>query len=308
MNKRQLIYILSPSYSGSTLLTMLLARHPRIATIGELKATSMGELEDYKCSCGLPILNCEFWESLTEKVKQAGESFDIEDFGTHFTDKRFLVRKILGAQVRGSFFEFLRWLVIKAIPGISRQHARIVKKNNIVIDSICDIQNKDVFLDGSKDPHRLLYLINSDIWDIYVVRMIRDGRAQSNSNRRKEENKMNYRDSVIEWNRTINQMTLAGRYIQGDRIHDLRYEDLCANPKGVMDDLWVFLGLEKMQCDWNEVDIKEFEHHILGNNMRTKDKIYIALDEGWKNNVSVKELREFDRIAGKTNESLGYDG
>ena len=41
-----LVYILSPSYSGSTLLTFLLNTHPEIATIGELKAQALGNLGD----------------------------------------------------------------------------------------------------------------------------------------------------------------------------------------------------------------------------------------------------------------------
>ena len=43
----RLLYILAPSYSGSTLLTYLLSQHDAIATVGELKATSRGDLDTY---------------------------------------------------------------------------------------------------------------------------------------------------------------------------------------------------------------------------------------------------------------------
>ena len=74
-----------------------------------------------------------------------------------------------------------------------------------------------------------------------------------------------------------------------------------------MDVIWDFLKLDKLSYDWKEVDIREFEHHILGNSMRTKQKIYIALDEGWRSKVTTDELSQFNRIAGSVNQSLGYE-
>ena len=50
-----LIYIMSPSFSGSTLLTFLMGAHPSVATVGELKATSLGDIDEYDCSCGSRI-------------------------------------------------------------------------------------------------------------------------------------------------------------------------------------------------------------------------------------------------------------
>ena len=38
-----LVYILAASHSGSTLLAMLLSTHPEICTVGELKATNLGD-------------------------------------------------------------------------------------------------------------------------------------------------------------------------------------------------------------------------------------------------------------------------
>ena len=59
-----LVYILAPSYTGSTLLTFLLAQHKSIATIGELKATAREDLETYRCSCGSLMRKCHFWKTL----------------------------------------------------------------------------------------------------------------------------------------------------------------------------------------------------------------------------------------------------
>ncbi len=175
-----------------------------------------------------------------------------------------------------------------------------------MIEAICELQQKDVFLDGSKDPHRLFYLLDSGLWDIQVIKMYRDGRAQSNSNRQKEISGMNYAESALEWKRTIDQMQEICRYVPSEKLYELKYEELCSDPNNVMGEIWKFLGMETEECDWNEVDVKAFEHHILGNSMRTKDKIFIRLDTGWKSKVTETELSDFNRIAGVTNKSLGY--
>jgi len=96
-----LLYILAPSFSGSTLLTYLLAQHAEIATVGELKATQMGPPEDYHCSCGEPILDCEFWKSMQEEADAAGIPFAIDNFGTVFDGRGAVSDKIVRATVRG---------------------------------------------------------------------------------------------------------------------------------------------------------------------------------------------------------------
>src|SRR5687768_14901048 len=99
----RLLYITSSSFSGSTLLTFLLAAHPRIATVGELKATSRGDVDKYRCSCGAFIRSCPYWRSLGEELGRRGVPFDVEDFGTHFRFKEAgtLADRILAAEVRG---------------------------------------------------------------------------------------------------------------------------------------------------------------------------------------------------------------
>ena len=66
------LYILGPSYSGSTLLTLLLAQHPQIATIGELKAATVGRIPDYRCSCGQLLRECALWRDVQARMQRRG--------------------------------------------------------------------------------------------------------------------------------------------------------------------------------------------------------------------------------------------
>ena len=55
-----LAYILAVSYSGSTLLAMLLGSQSEAMTVGEMRAPAVGEPDAYLCSCGEPIKKCRF--------------------------------------------------------------------------------------------------------------------------------------------------------------------------------------------------------------------------------------------------------
>jgi hypothetical protein len=306
MKKRRLIYILSPSYSGSTLLTILMAQHNNVATIGELKATAMGDISKYVCSCGALINECEFWKKLKSNIASSGGELDLADYGTHFLDDNYLTGKVLHAQVRGKVFETIRDLFIRFVPRINRTFHRIIEKNRLMVEEICKLQECDLFLDDSKDPNRLIYFIESGLWDVNVIRMHRDGRAQCNSFKRRSPEGVGYKESAVEWKKTIKQMDRACSYLSAEKVHTIRYEDLCADPNKAMEAIWGFLQIENANIDWKQVDLKKFSHHILGNNMRLKETIYISLDEKWKSAVTQDELMEFEQICGQINRELGY--
>src|SRR5438552_1889794 len=83
--KRTLAYVLAASHSGSTLLAMLLGSHPEVCTVGELKATSLGDPDTYRCSCGALIRDCEVWDGVSRSMAARGHAFDIPRAETHIS-------------------------------------------------------------------------------------------------------------------------------------------------------------------------------------------------------------------------------
>ena len=306
MTKRKLVYILSPSYSGSTLLTMLMNVHPSISTIGELKATSMEPISDYMCSCGTNINECAFWDEIQAVLAGKNATLDLADYGTHFKSDKYIFDRILRAQVRGPLFEGLRKTIIDAVPALKSEYQAILNKNELMVNAICENQGGDYFLDGSKDPNRLLFMDRSGRWDIYVIYMIRDGRAQSNSARSKEDDKFDFYGAVNEWKSTVLQMNEACVQMTTQNVHHIKYEDLCESPSVEMNKIWSFLGLEEIEQDWSKVTISQKDQHIIGNNMRKKDNITIRLDQRWNEKVTTEELEYFDNQAGSLHAELGY--
>ena len=300
--RRNLAYLLSPSYSGSTLLTFLMGTHRQIATIGELKATSMGNVDEYVCSCGTPIRACSFWDRVTQTLRARGVEFDLASFGTHFRrHSHALQDRLLRARARGPLLEAVRTSGMRLIPGCWKAKARIQERNRVLIDAISEIQQADVFLDGSKDPSRLLHLIEAGLWNVQVIYLIRDGRGTAHSYMKHHDVQMDiaarvWRAKHLECDRMVARLPARSHI----RIH---YENICRDPEGTLTRIYGFLGLDPTLITR---DFRSVEHHILGNSMRLRSSHEIALDEKWRKQVSQTDLETFDRIAGSLNRRYGY--
>jgi len=74
--KIKFIYILSQRYSGSTLLSFLLATHPDVATVGERRKFYNKVLKSHEfphhrakiCSCGELFAECQFLNNINKRV------------------------------------------------------------------------------------------------------------------------------------------------------------------------------------------------------------------------------------------------
>jgi len=299
---RDLLYIMSPSYSGSTLLTYLLAQHPDVSTVGELKATQMGPKEDYHCSCGAPILDCVFWQKLQDAADGSGLEFSIDNFGTVFEGGSAFADKVITATVRGRAFELVRSLVLHLIPGVTRRLSAISAHNRSLADIVCELQGGRIFLDGSKDPSRLMHLANSGDWNVYVICLQRDGRGVSTSIR--SHAGVSYPEAVRWWQHAASEIERMRGRLDPSRVLDLRYEDLCENTADCMRRVWEWLGVEPVEI--RATQFKSGDHHILGNAMRLSDVSEIRLDEKWRAILDSDDLRAFEQKAGHLNRRLGY--
>ncbi len=296
-----LVYIMSPSYSGSTLLTMMMAAHPEISTIGELKATAMGDIERYQCSCGAPIKTCGFWRQVDEAMTKQGLPFSLEHYGTHFRDNDYFCDRLLHAAVRGRSFETGREFLFRRSGHCRDKRSQILLQNLTLIEIITRIKGGQVFLDGSKDPVRLKHLMMAPWRKVRVISLVRDGRGVTCSYMRHEQHTMN--GALKEWLHTISEMKSMSEMLTSQEHLVVRYEDLCRDHAQVLDRIYRFIGLEPNEAapDFNRV-----EHHILGNNMRLKAIEQIRLDERWKSELSSADLARFESKAGATNRNFGY--
>lgn len=320
----RLVYILAASHSGSTLLAMLLNSHRDVCTVGELKATSLGDANRYRCSCRALIKECVFWRGISEDMKGSGHDFDVTNA---VSDVRAIdspyVRRILRPLHRGPLLEAGRDVALLLSPRWRRQYPAIQKLNSDLMRAILKRSEKNVIVDSSKVALRLKYLLRNPKLDVRVVRLVRDGRGVAltymdpagfadskdptlrgggmGGDRSAE--RLDMAQAAHEWRRSNEEAEMVLRGVSPDRQTVVRYEELCAEPEQVLPRLFGFIGVEPAAY---MRDFRRAEHHVVGNGMRLDSSAEIRLDDRWRLTLSKSDLDTFDAVAGDLNRKLGY--
>jgi hypothetical protein len=317
-------YLLAASHSGSTLLAMLLASHPDICTTGELKATSLGDPERYRCSCGSLIRQCPFWNDVAARMAARGQPFDITQADTHIsTGATPYVQKLLQPLVRGSALEALRAVGLSLAPSWHARLARFQALNESLVRSVCDITGARVVVDSSKIGIRLKYLLRNPGLDVRVIRVIRDGRAVAltytdpanfadasaphlrggGDGQSRERERLSPLEAAHEWRRSNEEADALLAGLDPSRYTTVSYEQVCADTPGTLSRLWNFLGVPPYQFGkgW-----RARNHHVIGNGMRLDSTEEVRLDERWKTAFPPAALEVFEAEAGALNRQLGY--
>lgn len=296
-------YILAASHSGSTLLTMLLASHPEVASVGETSALLWrGKSDSATCSCGAALDACAFWASVREGMRRRGVDCGSQDFQTDFrlpacrwTDR------VLRAEFHGPMLEAVRDAFLAASPAWRRCGPRIIQANAALIEAVVELKGARVFLDSSKEPHRLKFLMRIPSLRVKVIQLVRDGRGVAASYLKR--NEFPLRRACDEWRRSIVSEEHILRCFSPDRVLRLRYEDFCQDVAGHARRIFEFLGVDPSH---SIRDFHKADHHILGNRMRLSATGEIRLDEKWRSTMTPESLTVFESMGGAINRRYGY--
>jgi hypothetical protein len=319
-----LAYILAASHSGSTLLAMLLNAHPEVCSVGELKATNLGDVERYRCSCGALIRQCRFWASVSQAMAERGIPFDITDARTDFrAGASAYARWLLGPLHRGRVLEGLRDAALAMSPSWHRGLRQVQQRNLTLVETVCELTGARVVVDSSKVALRLKYLLRNPDLDVRVVRLVRDGRAVAltytdpatfadardpslrgggcGGDRPGE--RLSLAQAARAWRRSNEEAKNLLATLDPSRWTSIRYEDLCVSPRDVLAGVFTFLGLDPGKA---AADFRSVEHHVVGNGMRLDSTSEVRLDERWKSVLTEDDLQVFQAVAGDMNRRYGY--
>lgn len=320
----RLIYILAASHSGSTLLAMLLGTHPEIGTVGELKFTSLGNVERYLCSCRKEIKKCPFWSDVVQEMAKRGYPFDFSNAGTDIhSEMSSYVRWLLRPLHRGPALERARDSALAFSPTWRTRFPRIQELNSALIESICDLTGKKIIVDSSKVGIRLKYLLRNPGLDVKVIRLIRDGRAVAMTytdpvrfadasdpglrgggmGGERESERLTMARATREWRRSNEEAEAVLKGLDASLWIEVRYETLCAESDATLRKLFEFIGVSP---DYKFAGFRNISHHIIGNGMRLDSTDEIRLDDRWRGSLTKGELEAFNLIAGELNRRLGY--
>ena len=320
----RLVYILAASHSGSTLLAMLLGGHPEVCTVGELKANALGPPEDYRCSCGRFLRECPFWRDVQAELGARGFAFDIFRAGTDFRNGASgYRRRLLRPLHRGPALEWARDCALALSPGWRAHVAHVNALNAALAAAVCERSGARVIVDSSKIGLRLKYLLRNPALDVKVIRLVRDGRAVAltymdperfadasdpalrggGAGRDRRSEQLPMTAAAREWRRSNEEGEAVVRGLPPDRVLELRYEALCADPPASVGRALSFIGVDPAA---GRADFRRRDHHVLGNGMRFDTTSEVRLDDRWRTVLDAEALRAFDAVAGDLNRRLGY--
>lgn len=319
----RLVYILAASHSGSTLLSLLLGTHPEVCTVGELKATSLGDVDTYLCSCTKPLKKCDFWTGLAQDLALRGLPFDVGAGDTDFgSGQSPYMRRLLRPLHRGPLLEGVRDVALRFSRSWRAHLERTQRLNAQLAATICARTGTRVIVDSSKTGTRLKYLLRNSGLEIRVLRLVRDGRAVAltymDPHRYADATDPALRGggtgwarhrgvplvlAARQWRRSQDEAATLLRPLDPARWTTARYEDLCADPDATLRRLFVFIGVTPRSVP---SVLAPREHHVIGNGMRLDQLVSPKLDERWRSALSATDLVAFDQVAGSTNRSLGY--
>lgn len=287
------LYILSQRYSGSTLLSFLLATHPEISTIGERRKFYVKSIRPegntgLQCSCGAYFKDCAFWNAVKEKILSRVDPRSLE---TNATEFQLFQNKYLDKMAQ----ELLRrahlgnWPFSERI--FSRRRALLAEFNLELVRAILEMENKAVFLDASKNVQQAFHLSQIKDFDLHIIWLSRDPRAQVASSLKYnywtiEEATRRWRSEMLE-----NQIML-GR--MGVKYTQLTYEALCRDPRKTMEKLLDFAGLPTNAFSLN---FRDYEQHIMGNyNMRLGKDTEIKERRDWQHKLKPEEIALIEKM------------
>ena len=299
-----LAYILAASYSGSTLLAMLLGSQPEACTVGEMRAPRLAEPDSYLCSCGEPIRQCRFWTDVSKRMASRGiADFDITraHLSIHDTSNNYLHR-VLKPLPRGPLLETARSAALLISPAW-KNHLRSVQFRNVaLVEVLREITGAKTIVDSSKIALHLRYLLRTSGLKIKTIWLIRDGRAVATS--MLGHGTKNMEEAALSWRRNNEAAERVLQDLPDSQWMRVRYEELCRQPEAILRGICSFLGMNTREI---ALDFRSHEQHVLGNDMRLKSTSDIRVDERWRTDLSQADLKTFDQVAGDLNRKYGYE-
>jgi len=288
---------------GSTLLTRVLARHTQIATVGELKMSAIPDYRNYQCGCGSELLDCPFWKQVAAACAEDGVVLDFGNFGTHYRTTGRPAARMISAKVRKPSLETLRHSAIGCWPPAARTLAMINRQNKVVIDNICEVLDKPVFLDDSKDPTRLMHLYRTESYDIRAIYLVRDGRAIIASYKKREPDMC---ANIRLWEDKIRECENLRQGLPQMQLLEVKFEDFCSNSRRSLEKILEFCGLDNQSERCLAPSGLEAQH-IIGHNSRLQTDTPVELRKEWPKLLTSQDLASFERRGRNLNSLYDYD-
>jgi hypothetical protein len=300
----RIVYVAGSSHSGSTLLALLGDQHPRVASVGEASVKPAirraRRAARQQCSCGARLDQCPFWRRVFDQVTRDATRFDASCWSNDYRFEHPWLDRLFTRETSYPAVRRARRWAARHLPGYRQRVARIDQVNVAFVRAVLDQTGATVLLDTTKLLTRLTHLREIETLDIKVVWLTRDVRGVAWSARRRG---ASIDDAARTWRHDQEAIAHALSDVPRDRRLQLRYEDLCRDPRPTLGRLWDFCGVPPIEPS---LTLQPAAQHVLGNRMRISGVPDVRLDEGWRISFDGIEQQRVLAIAGGIHRDLGY--
>jgi hypothetical protein len=299
-----IFYVFGAGHSGSTLLDVLLSRHPTIQGLGEVHRLSLSPATRL-CGCGGTLLTCPYWRPVVEDYCRYSEVEDLAAMppvslpvaqGNGMEKRCLEMLNVIGSKGLVEIYANVsRW---------AKSYREVILNSLVLYRSVGVLHEAKVVVDSTKNPLRgkMLYMLSPG--RVFCIHLVRDGRAVAASMMRRESVSMD--TAARRWKSTCMKVEATLWSIPEKDRHFLRYEDFCNDPLRSING--IFAANEMVELTASELDLTGTVHHeIPGNPVLHKGISDIQLDEKWRRSLSASDLNVFERIAGSINRRYGYE-
>ena len=309
-SKGRIVYVMSDTRSGSTLLDQLLGAHDRTMSLGEVQHLVAYVRQDraiydpdhpLECSCGTRVEKCIFWQSVERRLGRPLGALK-------------LVPRIIGGpesrRRRNRLARSLVWRVLKKYPASFSNLlvSKIVNSRGVAMDSfdlfdaILQVRDLDYLIDSSKGPLRFRSLFDYRPERMMALVLARDYRGTIHS---KMKRGRDLKQSANTWAARLTQIKQHTQDVPKQQLLRVRYEDICNDPRAELGRICEFLNIgfsEKMLTRPTQ-DI----HHLGGSPSKFDPaKKSIQLDQAYMNAFSDEQLKLVQDIVGDVATEWGY--
>lgn len=259
-----LAFLLANWYSGATLLTLLLNKHPEIVSNGELFPGRVdGRVKTVTCSCGARVDTCAFYRKVASHMwKEGGYDPAVFRWVPELSENPYLQKALTTTRYIGPFKHRIR----RSLPGIGSRTRQFLDAHEELIRKATQHLAGKWYLDGCKSLARAeMFLSESEYAQSPLILLVREPVSWCASWMSKR-SAATVPDAIRTWTEYVRRSLKLAEAFPGSKLHVVRYEDLCDDPERELRHVFSFLDLD---YDPRVLSVDaSVEHHVLGNNMR----------------------------------------
>lgn len=253
------ISLLSSSFSGSTLLGIILCQDKRFTSFGDTYLIPGVSDENNLCNCGDSIASCKFRVNLGHELSKYGlpKSMIVNRelaIPCKFISSRFGGERAIAAyQFAGAVF------------GYKNVYRRFYKRETHFLNAIKDTSGCEFYIDGNKNLVRS-HLFSEEDDEPLLIHLIRHPFAVLHSGATRHTNRArNIKTQLKSWifyNKKAQK--LCQKY--SSRSITIYFDDLVRNTEGVLKALSDKFGVDSLDIDTDNLD--PTKTHLIGNRSR----------------------------------------